>query len=864
MERPPSPPGPRTCATTARPNVFSPINTPPHWTSVPRATSDLRPPTNYVAAVMTTTQASFYKPLHKHKNYDNPFHVDSEDKDEPQSPVLLTNPAGVDTAVANTTDAATLGIEDAPTGKAIVKTMDTAPTADPPNEVTPAMKASIVSAVVDALKSAMEIHLSPINSHLKGMQSDISSNHGHITKHLFPDLEAKLTTLNGALDSKTRELDAKGESLLAKITSLDSRIATDVGKKIANLETKVEVATNNFDARIAALKSQGLEARPSTGLPQPKSPMAVVPVMAPAMMSEPEGDEDADFISPDDDTIDVTPCTHVAYANARERNSFLHAGPSSSQPQPRRGCSHVKNPYDALVAVPSNLSKYSDPEYFDVPSNLSNYSDPEYFDNHFTRTKSLCQTTILESFCHSEGVHGQNTQDTNIFTEGVHVQNTQDPNIFTNSNQDNSNRRSGDSVQGNRGGSRGSRQVVGGPIISPPHCDRAMHARTLGASCFDVIQLATKDYHGGMDGVVNLTEEDIRACSYGQVKAIAEDVVVCYNDIILAHCKDSELWHNGYTHTFGPQVDKIQQKSLSVFPRLESTRVDNVVAFYDHLQEVALGYIIAVIPFEAILLAHKFEGLCPPGLGLVKYAAMCKALMELLPWLIPSSLSPQVNATLTLVRYKSNNGYNYLWQVLELTVPGFDPTVPIHAPIWLGVKDIFQFAQAFLLFFRLQAKVKFHYDNRTQSGMFPQAVQFSEYADTVTTLQSHVNSFWQEYDNDYLPPHLRLHGLAISIHQNAQTRLRDIISPRVRRVLDDEFSFAHHTFNRDYSLVQGLPRANRLGWDDHPCRATRMANNDGYMAGAAMMTTTDTTSAPSLQMEHLHEDAVVPPVPQAV
>jgi hypothetical protein len=112
--------------------------------------------------------------------------------------------------------------------------------------------------------------------------------------------------------------------------------------------------------------------------------------------------------------------------------------------------------------------------------------------------------------------------------------------------------------------------------------------------------------------------------------------------------------------------------------------------------------------------------------------------------------------------------------------------------------------------------------------MFLRAMQFSEYADTVTTLQSHVNSFRQEYDNGYLPPHLRLHGLATSIHQNAQARLRDIISPHVRRVLGDEFSFAHRTFDRDYSLVQGLPRAYRLGRDDHPCRATWMANNDGY------------------------------------
>jgi hypothetical protein len=79
--------------------------------------------------------------------------------------------------------------------------------------------------------------------------------------------------------------------------------------------------------------------------------------MAPAMTSGREGNEDVDFISPDDDTIDVTACTRVAYAIARERSPFLQAGPSGSQPQPtitpRRGRSPVRNPYNASVAAPS-------------------------------------------------------------------------------------------------------------------------------------------------------------------------------------------------------------------------------------------------------------------------------------------------------------------------------------------------------------------------------------------------------------------------------------------------------------------------------------------------------------------------------
>jgi hypothetical protein len=101
-----------------------------------------------------------------------------------------------------------------------------------------------------------------------------------------------------------------------------------------------------------------------------------------------------------------------------------------------------------------------------------------------------------------------------------------------------------DSAQCNIHSSRGGRAIVGGPIVSPRHRDRAMHTHTLGASCFDVIRLATKEYHVGMDGIATLTEADIQDCGYGQVKATAEDVVVCYNNIILAHRKVCELWFN--------------------------------------------------------------------------------------------------------------------------------------------------------------------------------------------------------------------------------------------------------------------------------------------------------------------------------
>jgi hypothetical protein len=99
------------------------------------------------------------------------------------------------------------------------------------------------------------------------------------------------------------------------------------------------------------------------------------------------------------------------------------------------------------------------------------------------------------------------------------------------------------------------------------------------------------------------------------------------------------------------------------------------------------------MPFDAIMLQYCFGGLCSTGLGLAKYSALSKGLMELLPWLIPGSTSLQINAALALVYYESGNRNDYLWCIMELAIPGFNPVVPIQVPVWTGVDDIFSFAQ---------------------------------------------------------------------------------------------------------------------------------------------------------------------------
>ena len=51
-------------------------------------------------------------------------------------------------------------------------------------------------------------------------------------------------------------------------------------------------------------------------------------------------------------------------------------------------------------------------------------------------------------------------------------------------------------------------------------------------------------------------------------------------------------------------------------------------------------------------------------------------------------------------------------------VPGFDPVIPIQIPAWSNCGNVFAYSQAYLLYFRLQGKLNFHYNDRTRSGIF--------------------------------------------------------------------------------------------------------------------------------------------------
>ena len=205
-----------------------------------------------------------------------------------------------------------------------------------------------------------------------------------------------------------------------------------------------------------------------------------------------------------------------------------------------------------------------------------------------------------------------------------------------------------------------------------------------------------------------------------------------------------------------------------------------MVEFYDSFHKTAVIYLLPVVPFDCVSIKMGFEALCPPGLGIPRYATIARVLMELLPRLLPRT-DTQVSSIVNMVRMESGNGYDLLWRIMALSVPGFDPTIQVKPPLWMD-DDVFEFALSFLLYFRLLAKKGVVQDDRTQSISFLNAIGDPAYADAITTLYTCVTNYTSGLDDGYLPASLCVMGLATQLHNNARTRAQAVI-PRVRRTL---------------------------------------------------------------------------------
>jgi hypothetical protein len=297
-----------------------------------------------------------------------------------------------------------------------------------------------------------------------------------------------------------------------------------------------------------------------------------------------------------------------------------------------------------------------------------------------------------------------------------------------------------------------------------------------------------REYQGSHDvGMQCLTDEILAACGYTTNTYSIEDLSTVYSDIkaihrhVVAGWYQYQSYHGHDPKEEGPQVQRIVAKNLSIFPKLHSTSMPAVIEFYDKLQRLSFKYLMPLVPFNHILLQHKSFGLCIPHLGYENYLVAAAGLLELLPHLIPASLSKNFNANITSINSTSKNGYDVVWNILYQSVPGFDPSKSLPTPTWTINHDIFDFSEEFNTYFRVQRLLKQPQSDSTKSLMFLNAITSPEYIETVGILTTAVESKVFDNNNSPLPPHLQIHGLATRLAKISSTRVSAAITPYANR-----------------------------------------------------------------------------------
>jgi hypothetical protein len=226
----------------------------------------------------------------------------------------------------------------------------------------------------------------------------------------------------------------------------------------------------------------------------------------------------------------------------------------------------------------------------------------------------------------------------------------------------------------------------------------------------------------------------------GYVNIGSDDVVACHNHIIKTHCWTIQLWHNPTANIDGPQVNRILQKSLQLFPTLESTATADAVEFYERLQETASDHLLALMPFDAIMLWQDgFKDTSVPGrlpfvgcngLILMDFPLYCRDglyycssnvyTVDAVP------IRPKVTLTICHGRYALTNRTqkikSELWS-LRLGSPGKHQLdiLPSHT---MGTPSMFAYHPFRFINFKEQAYIRKQLANRTATRLSTRGCEF--------------------------------------------------------------------------------------------------------------------------------------------
>jgi hypothetical protein len=168
------------------------------------------------------------------------------------------------------------------------------------------------------------------------------------------------------------------------------------------------------------------------------------------------------------------------------------------------------------------------------------------------------------------------------------------------------------------------------------------------------------------------------------------------------------------------------------------------------LQRSGTNFLLPLTPFDSIIDVTDYTYLFPPLLGTKRYAACATAILSLLAYIIPTSLSNTLNVLVNIVRSESGNEYDLLYRALKVFVPGFDKSRPLPLPYWMDGTTVNDYLTSIVLYFRIQALHQMpHSDNDKmphsdydKSLSFLRGVTGLEYTELTHSLISTVENFY--------------------------------------------------------------------------------------------------------------------------
>jgi hypothetical protein len=251
-----------------------------------------------------------------------------------------------------------------------------------------------------------------------------------------------------------------------------------------------------------------------------------------------------------------------------------------------------------------------------------------------------------------------------------------------------------------------------------------------------------------------LTEKDLRQWNFTRNDK--------WDQILVTYRTPMEVWSTSSRHAPGPVHSRLRDDNLDV--GLTNLDMTVVVHWYGKLAPTILPMNVALIPFDAIEIGHGHIGLCPPGVGTLKYWSMASALFDLLARSLPKDLQ-DLDFWITLHQDSDQDGYRLLHHVFTISLPGFSPTITLSYPAWSDYDSIPGYASAAFTYYRLLHKTGQVTTARDQSLTFLKGIR---HPSLLGILEVYTHRIPQNAKPDgSLPIELQIQTLAVRLSEVA-------------------------------------------------------------------------------------------------